>query len=217
VFDTATGFAAVWHLGSDLDDATAYGNTGIDVKTTIAEGLIGSCRYFNGALSFIYTDSSASLNMSGKNPTILLWERSTQSYTKERMFFEHDVWSNTGNYGFSTRTNTTLSFDYPTADSEVRYNGKPMNDDVWHFVAAVKNDQGGGAIYYDGDSVAGGPMRSPIESSNGRSFIGSRGGTNRFFEGYIDEMWIISRPLSGDFIKLLYENQRSGQRLVSLQ
>jgi hypothetical protein len=217
VFDTAMGFAAVWHLGDDLDDATANGNTGITMKTTVAEGVIGACRYFDGIASYGYIDSSASLNMNGRNPTVLLWERSSQTYTKERMFFEHDVWSNTGNYGFSTRMSTALSWDYPAADSEVRYDGKPVSNNTWHLVAATKKDDGRGVIYYDGDSVAGGPMRSPIGSSPGRSYIGSRGGLNRFFEGYIDEMWILSRPLSGEFIKLIYENQRPNQRLVFLK
>jgi hypothetical protein len=132
------------------------------------------------------------------------------------MFFEHDVWSNDGNYGFSTRTNITLSFDFPAADSEVRYDGKPMSDDTWHLVAATKNGDKG-TIYYDGDSVAGGPMSAMIGSSDGKSFIGSRGGINRFFEGYIDEMWVLSKPLSQNFIKLTYENQRINQRMVSVR
>lgn len=218
VFDTAAGFAAVWHLGDNLDDATVNRNTGTDVKTEAAEGLIGKCRYFDGISSFIRIDSSASLNMTDKSPTILLWERSSQSYTNERMFFEHDIWPTSGDYGFSTRKNTALSFDFPTANSEVRYDGKPVNDNAWHLVAATKdNRSGSGTIYFDSDSVVSGSMLNAIGSSDGRSFIGSRGGQERFFAGYLDEMWILSRPLSSAFIKLVYENQRPGQVLVSVQ
>jgi hypothetical protein len=218
VFDTAAGFAAVWHLGSDLHDATVNSNNGSPVKTTIAEGVIGTCTRFDGAASFIAIDSSLSLNMGGKGPTVLLWQRTTQPYQREQMYFEHDVWPQNGDYGFSTRTNTTLSFDYPSADSEVRYSGTSLSDDAWHLVAASKDAAANrGTIYLDGEPVASGPMRAAIGSSSGRSAIGSRGGTNRFFEGYIDEMWIMKRPLGPDAVKLIYENQRPGQKLVSVR
>jgi hypothetical protein len=134
------------------------------------------------------------------------------------MFFEHDIWPSSGDYGFSTRTQITLSFDFPSADSEARSDGEPIGNGAWHQVA-VSFDDGGdtAAIYCDGVKVKTAPVHSTIGSSAGQSFIGSRGGTERFFKGSLDEIWILSRPQSAAFMKLTYKNQRTDQNVVELK
>jgi hypothetical protein len=218
VFDTAAGFAAVWHLGVSFGDATVNANNGTAYNAPATEGAIGQCRSFDGTTGFIRIDSSTSLNMAGKGLTILLWEQSTGTYGPERFFFEHDVWANSGNYGFSTRTPITLSFDFPIADSEARSDGEPIADGTWRMTGVCFDDANDtAALYFGGIRVQTAPVLSPIGSSNGYSYIGARAGSERFFRGLLDEMWVMSRPQSPAFMKLAYENQRSDQRMISIR
>jgi hypothetical protein len=218
VFDTSLGFAAVWHFGMQLTDATVNANNGTGTNTPLAAGAVGPCRSFDGATSYIRIDSSWSLNMAGRGLTIVLWEQSGGTYGPERMFFEHDIWPNAGEYMYSSRTPITLSFDFPAADSEARVDGPAIADGAWHQVAVAFDDAGDTAAnYYDGVAAGTSPVRSTIASSNGRSYIGARGGVARFFRGSMDEMWIMNRPQSPLFLKAAYENQRPGQTMVTVR
>jgi len=214
VFDSKKGFAAVWHLGPSLDDATGNGNKGTSSGSTIAEGVIGPASVFNGS-STIIIDSSMTLNRAKSDVTILAWQKSSGVYANERMLFEHEVWPDTGDYAFSTVNERGLSFDFPSAHGEVRSHDSLISDNRWHMEAVSFNDAiDTGTIYHDGRAIKADTVRSSISSGTGRSFLGSRGGTERFFVGTMDEVWILARPLSSDYIKLLYENQRPDQTLL---
>ncbi len=214
VFDPAKGFAAVWHCGASVNDATGNGNNGAGAGITAAEGAIGQAWVFNGS-STIIIDSSTSLNMANRSVSILLWQKSSQAYTSERMFFEHEIWPDIGDYGFSTVNDRGLSFDFPTANSEVRSHDSLVDDNHWHMEAVSFNDAiDTGVIFHDGRAVKADTVRSSISPGTGRSYLGSRGGTERFFVGAMDEVWILSRPLPADYIKLLYENQQPDQTMI---
>ena len=64
VFDTAAGFAGVWHLGQPTGttvlDATANGINGTATATATVSGAIGAAQSFNGTSSLIQTSASAS-------------------------------------------------------------------------------------------------------------------------------------------------------------
>jgi hypothetical protein len=214
VFDPEKGFAAVWHCGTSMNDATGNGNNGTGTGVASEEGAIGQAWVFNGS-STIIIDSSTSLNMANKSVSILLWQQSSQAYASERMFFEHEIWPDIGDFGFSTVNDRGLSFDFPTANSEVRSHDSLVNDNRWHMEAVSFNDAiDTGVIFHDGRAVKADTVRSSISSGTGRSYLGSRGGTERFFVGTMDEVWILSRPLSADYIRLLYENQRPDQTMI---
>lgn len=218
IFDTADGFAAVWHLGNDLVDVTQNSIAGNDIKTTLADGIIGTCRSFNGSSSFIKVDSSSVLNMAGKKVSIMVWQKCSRQYTSEHMYFEHDQWPNAGDYGFSTPSPSTLSLDFPQGDNETRFTGKVLNDNTWHLVVAMYDPSTRtGRLFIDGDSVFSAQSSATIGSSSAPSFMGSRGGTERFFEGYLDEMRICSKLLDNNHIKLIFENQRADQKLISIK
>ena len=66
VFDTASGFQGVWHLGDEpndlIRDATFNGYDGSSPDTatpSISEGAIGYCRTFNGTSDFITMNNTA--------------------------------------------------------------------------------------------------------------------------------------------------------------
>jgi hypothetical protein len=217
VFDARAGFAAVWHLGPSLHDATGSGNEGTGVGVTVTEGVIGPASVFDGSATIII-DSSTNLNMTNRSITILVWQKSNQTYANERMLFEHEIWPAVGVFGFSTVNERGLSFDFPTANSEVRSHDSLISDDRWHMEAVSFNDPlDTGTIFHDGRAIKADTVRSSISSGTGRSFLGSRGGTERFFVGVMDEVWILARPLSSDYIKLLYENQRPDQTLLKIR
>src|SRR5262249_25264151 len=55
-------FAAVWHLGSSLNDSTPHANNGTNNGSTLAPGQFGNARSFNGS-SWIGVPDSPSLEV----------------------------------------------------------------------------------------------------------------------------------------------------------
>ncbi len=216
VFSPSLGYAAVWHLDS-LVDATGDGNSLVNEGATAGAGISGSGFALNGADQYLTCGPSASLNMAASNLTIVVWERSTDHWSTERMLFEHDVWPNSGTYGFSTRNDSILSFDFPSAQAEVRGWQGSNSDGAWHCLAATLNDGiDTGRIYRDGALIHADTVRSSIGSSVASSYIGCRGGVERFFKGDIDEVWVMNREMPAAWFKLLYENIRENQSLYTV-
>jgi Concanavalin A-like lectin/glucanases superfamily/Domain of unknown function (DUF2341) len=216
VFAPALGYAAVWHLVS-LGDATGNGNVLVNNGAAAAAGITGAGFSLNGMNQYLSCGPSASLTMAASNLTIVVWEKSNDHWSTERMLFEHDVWPNAGTYGFSTRNDSILSFDFPSALSEVRGWQGSNSDGVWHCLAATLNDAiDTGKIYRDGVLLHADTVRSSIGSSVAPSYIGCRGGVERFFKGDIDEVWVMNREMSAAWLKLLYESMRENQSLYTV-
>jgi hypothetical protein len=216
VFAPAYGYAAVWHMDS-LVDATGNGNVLKNTGAIVSAGIAGTGYTFNGAGSFLSCNPSSSLNFAAGNLTIIVWEKTTEHWTNERMFFEHDVWPANGTYSFSSRNDSILSFDFPTAQAEVRGWRGSNSDGAWHCLAATLNDANDtGKIYRDGTLLNADTMRSSIGSSVAPSYIGSRGGIERFFKGDIDEVWILRQDRPTEWLKLLYENMKENQTLYTM-
>lgn len=216
VFAPALGYAAVWHLDS-LADATGNGNTLVNIGARASAGITGGGFAFSGTNEYLSCGPSASLNMATSNLSIVVWERSTDHWSSERLLFEHDVWPNAGTYGFSTRNDSILSFDFPSALAEVRGWQGSNSDGVWHCLAATLNDAiDTGRIYRDGVLLHADTVRSSIGSSVAPSYIGCRGGVERFFKGDIDEVWVMNREMPAAWFKLLYENMRESQSLYTV-
>jgi hypothetical protein len=155
--------------------------------------------------------------LAASNLTIVAWERSTDHWSTERMLFEHDVWPATGTYSFSTRNDSILSFDFPSAQAEVRGWQGSNSDGAWHCLAATLNDANDtGKIYRDGALIHADTVRSSIGSSAGASYIGCRGGVERFFKGDIDELWVLGEEKPAEWLKLLYENMKENQTLYTI-
>jgi hypothetical protein len=226
VFDTASGFSAVWHLGEEhagtgaagvYKDATSNQNSGKDyLSTSDCAGIIGNGNYFNGANDYIKIPSSTSLNQYNKNSTVSMWIKTSSVYQYERMLFEHDVWGNPGTYQVTTFDASTLRWNFVNAGTALDYN-RSFNDGAWHNVAATFDTAGKvQRIFYDGTERVNGVASGKIGSSYGESFIGCRGGTTMFFPGYIDELRVSRIAQNGSWIKLCYENQKLNQSLVSV-
>jgi hypothetical protein len=217
VFSPSLGYAAVWHLDS-LADATGNGNALVNNGAIAAAGITGSGFTLNGANEYLSCGPSASLNMAASNLSIIVWEKSNDHWSTERMLFEHDVWANAGTYSFSTRNDSILSFDFPSALSEVRGWQGSNADGAWHCLAATLNDAiDTGKVYRDGVFLHADTVRSSIGSSVASCYIGCRGGVERFFKGDIDEVWVMNREISAAWLKLLYENMRENQSLFTMQ
>jgi hypothetical protein len=217
VFAPASGFAAVWHLDF-LGDATGNGNILNNFGAVSAPGISGMGCSLNGSGNFLSVNPTSSLNLGAGNLTIVLWEKTTGHWSNERMFFEHDVWPANGTYSFSTRNDSILSFDFPGAQAEVRGWQGSNSDGAWHCLAATLDDANDtGKIFRDGTLLYADTMRSSIGSSIAASYIGCRGGTERFFKGEIDEVWVLSQERPAEWLKLLYENIRENQVLYRMQ
>jgi hypothetical protein len=217
VFAPSLGYAAVWHLDTP-DDATGNGNALANSNALLTAGLCGNGYAFNGANSFLSALPSNSLNMSAKNLTVVVWEKATDHWASERMLFEHDVWPASGTFSFSMRNDSIVSFDFPSAQAEVRGWQGSNSGGTWHCLALTLNDAiDTGKVYRDGALLHADTVRSSIGSSTGASYIGSRGGVERFFKGSIDEVWVLSQDRPAEWLKLLYENMKENQTLYSVQ
>lgn len=215
VFSLVDGFVSVWHMGMTTNDATQNQNNGQEHGTRLAEGIAGKCRKFDGVSSFIDIDSTRSLDMADKNFTLLVWEKSSAAHQTEQIYFEHETWAVAGQYSLSTPVDSVLSFDFSDGSSELRRNCTKVNDGQWHQLAVVIDNQGkSGFMFQDGLEVLRDSLTMSIEAGFGKSWIGCREGKFLFFEGEIDEVWILSRPLSSDWIKLSHENLKINQTVL---
>lgn len=216
VFTQQDQFAGVWHMGQSLDDATSNQNQGTPVGTRSMDGVIGGSRFFDGVRDYIRIDGNSSLDMAGKSLTISLWLRNDGTDApRERIFFEHDVWPNPGNYEFSNRGDSLIDFDFPGADDWLIAKCPALSDKNWHLMAAVFDDARDSIyLFTDGKLIKGGSCVTRIGSSREPSYIGARAGTSLFFKGVIDEVEVSNIPRSAAWLKLAYETQRPGQTAV---
>jgi hypothetical protein len=217
VFPSSSGYAAVWHLDG-VEDATGNGNTLAIHGSTASPGISGNGFYFDGTSGYLECASNPSLNMASKDLTIIVWEKTNVNWRNERIFFEHNVWPGAGTYSFSSTSDSILSFDFPSAQAQVRAWHGSNSDNAWHCLAATFSDaRDTGWIYRDGVMINADTVRSSIGSGETPSYIGCRGGVERFFKGDVDEVWVLSRIRPAEWLKLHYENMRENQRLYMMR
>ena len=95
----------------------------------------------------------------------------------------------------------------------------PITLSEWKYIAAVRNGTSA-YLYINGlctdsmDVFYGDNNTSNARDSSSDVTIGSLIGGGLHFNGSIDEVRILSVPLSADFVKLCYMNQRSDDKLT---
>ncbi|MBF0430752.1 MAG: DUF2341 domain-containing protein [Fibrobacteria bacterium] len=219
VFPSSSQFAAVWHLDSSLNDASANTSQGTNTGTQDNMGVTGRARYFDGISSTISIPSSNSLNRENGSLSISLWVKTPGGLTAEGIIFEHGIWGESGNYQLSALTDQHVTFDFPEAGGETLTKTLPQfSDNQWHQLVLTFDDPGDtAAFYFDGKHMITKALASSISDGAGPINIGSRNGSSLFFKGWMDELRVSSTTRSPHWVKLCYENQKQNQILLQIK
>jgi trimeric autotransporter adhesin len=226
VFRTENGFKGVWHLGSNVLDATANQNHGIDSGTTIAsEGRIGMARFFDNPGSyvtngkFISLGSPANLNFGGKI-TMEAWVRWNRK-DNHRIILCHGGASGSP-YETVLRIGETQDYRSGVWTGVERYATMPApatDSLVWIQLTGVYTGTLW-ELYRNGIKVSStaldtnGAKISPAGWRIGGEFISNA--VSRYYSGWLDEVRISNVSRSPDWIKANYENQKIEQSLVTI-
>lgn len=238
-FDTSCGFQAVWHLTDDrngvVKDATVnqYHGTAFNMSTVYdVEGAVGTACQFDGISSYISIPGTAqsSLNFSEDGYySMSLWAyadtidsiyhaiagKGHEQYYMQLKCFKGDK----GTWEF-VEFQDQVGWEY-TEDSIVPGQGARQ----WIYLTAVRAGVTQ-KFYINGEKVVEKVALMSGEYSRNTSddfTIGSYGRTVEipykqgwsYFKGKIDEVRVLSVPLSDDWILLCYKNQKIDDELVS--
>ena len=236
VFRTTEGFAAVWHLGDNLEDATSNNLDGVnrpDKPTVNTNGIIGDAQEFGANQILVIRPPGAKpgrrvtcMPSGNADRTMSAWVNPTS--------FEGRNWAQAsiGGWGEPERgqkPNMGLSYFTMTGRGQPRfhlYGFDPRCDnllprDEWRHVAlAVSGDMV--RFYVDGilertinnngEEVSKlGTLRTPTSTPVD---LGDHGNGRGPFNGALDEVRFESVARSANWLKLSFENQKPLQSLV---
>lgn len=236
VFDTATGFAGVWHFGESGDtlyDATTNRyNGGRHGSVAPAAGMIGSGQRFD--TSAAYCEMGNVLNTGDTNFTVSVWiKRDTTGL--QAILSKSNGGSPSSTYGWlltfgeenqlecfiatgGTTWGTTGSFGvYSQAETAV------TDTTTWHFVAAVidRRNNTASRMYLDGEDVTGEPdgeIGTVGSLANTLPLlVGAEADGDYQWTGSIDECVISFTARSEAWVRLCYANQGPVDRLVEFR
>lgn len=220
VFDSSNGYAGVWHLDEtdgNVHDATNNSFNGKDSGCVSADGIIGNARSFSNKN---YIKIPGLLNYPS-NVTLSAWAQCDTSTGAgqeilsmgDAVLIRMDDNSGMGTLG---------SFFYDSSNYTSTKNGKFYAKTGWHHIAYTfdyeKHTQ---KLFLDG-------ALSAVTSDSGSihytglgtdTYIGTHGNKkhNFYFAGRIDEARVNNMPVSSDYIKLCFMNQRVDDKLVNFK
>ena len=206
------------NVGADLPDESANSNNGnlIGAPQTVA-GLNGEALQFNGVDDGIHLPDAATINTSThQNHTVIaVFNCADVSKAEQQMVYEEGgstrgavIYVEAGSVYAGAWNRGDYTPDFPGT-----WLSAPIGSNEWHVVAAVLRDAGAGQeddkfeMWMDGRLIAKGPggeLRARSDDNgigNGQAqtrifneVVLSAGGS--WFEGMIDELWIINQALS---------------------
>jgi hypothetical protein len=218
VFDTGSGFIAVWHLDGACLDASGNNHDGINYGALDTTGIIGLSKKFSGK------DSIKIAGLLGTPATVTLSAWAQLDSTPP----------GGGGEIVSIGDAALIRTDYALgglgaigsihmSDDSVFYNvssGQFLKQTGWHFMTfTVDRSTNSSTLYIDGKKVGfRTDLTAPINYSGvgQNTYIGKHGNgkTNFNFSGRIDEARVYRAPMSADYIKLCYMNQKADDALV---
>ncbi len=236
VFLTTEGFAGVWHLGDDLEDATSNNLDGFnrpDKPTTNTTGIIGNAQEFGVNKLLVIRQPGAKpdrrvtcMPSGNADRTMSAWVNPTS--------FERHTWAaaSIGGWGEPERgqkPSMGLSYMTMTGRGQPRFhlygfdprcaNALPRGE--WrHIALSVSQDMV--RFYVDGilertinnngEAVSKlGTLRTPVSTPVD---LGDHGNGRGPFNGALDEVRFESVARSVNWLKLCFENQKPRQSLV---
>jgi hypothetical protein len=233
VFDTASGFAGVWHLsgtdGSTVVDATANRYHGIprgNLPPATAPGIIGNANIFNGA-DFIEMPGTASgaLNFPEHGTySISAW------VTMDSLAGEYQMIASKGDKQYNLQfKGATTSWQFTEYQDTIGWDETASGAVArsWVYLVGVRSGLRQ-YLYVNGVCADSGIYNHPYSPSD-TSYAEKRGYRNTacnfmigkkvdyaswYFRGSIDEVRVGSVAPGADWIRLCYMNQRTDDKLV---
>ncbi|MEA3283115.1 MAG: DUF2341 domain-containing protein [Euryarchaeota archaeon] len=203
-----TGNVLLMHLDEMSEIIVDYSGAGNNGTNNGAEygapGKINTSLSFNGSDS-VNVSSSSSLNMGGSDFTIEVWAKTDSTWSAERLLVKHGI-GETGTYQLTTENSENFKVNfYGMSSSDGCLCNVDWTDGQWHHLVGVfDNSANYLCTYYDGKLCAATPETNAPDSVDGLLHIGS-GGTEKFFDGELDEVAVYNRSLSADEIKANYK------------
>jgi hypothetical protein len=244
VFGAANGFGAVWHMNEasgDILDATANAITGTNNGTTATSGQIGGGRNFAGAnagnnvttgVQTISVGDPAGLDLGTGRVSLEAWVRWVNIRpTTGNVFWRNIIMRQSGSDELHLRVDGNTPYNYRAGAYIANTDYGPLSAQSaseygdsakWVHLAGVYDSvsptMNTWKLYRNGALVGQGSDGDPSVTDRGTWYIGSWSGTNnrRFWSGDMDEIRISKTHRTAAWVKLSYENQKTGQTLVTL-
>jgi biopolymer transport protein ExbB len=222
VFDTAAGFAGVWHLGESggtmQKDATVHQIDAVPQNmdgSNDVPGIIGRAQRFDGdkdsgSIGIPVASEALSDDSSGA-ATVSFWAEVTAADSIARWLISPA----TSRSGVAIDGNGRWVWTGLHSDATADSLSAPARTGVWTLLTAVKR----GAsryLYVDGvvvdssNSVGGAGIGSGI-------VLGAGADGSGWFTGIVDELRLYHTAVSPAWIRLRYETEREDQRVVSIE
>ncbi len=211
----SSDYVAVWHLNDEFDDATFYGNDGTDFGTSDIAGLMGRARDFE------YNDGDDRVTIDGFDVysdeiTLSSWinmESSTQDdariISKANGTDTEDHWWKLGTISNNGGIRLRMRLTTDSGSDELRADG---GDDLdtrtgqWVYAAAVY-DGSFMRTYQDGSQTDTESHTGTISVDNSIDIgIGNQPGGGRTFDGILDEVRVMRKARSSDWLSSEYNN-----------
>jgi hypothetical protein len=226
VFDTALGFAGVWHLGEGSNDpgfpgyldATANRNRGQGSgisDTTAGPGAIGRGQRLDGLGAYIKAPDAPSLDLATGDFCMSVWAR------PDAIFRNHQLLSkrvdSSGNLEFQFRADGHVESYVGTSGASEFFpsRAKPAVGE-WHLLAMRRTGKVTG-FYVDGvlDTAITSPEAYDLDN-NSDFFIGHDArNLDEDFRGALDEVRVMRRAMPVEWLRLSYLSQAADARLIS--
>jgi gliding motility-associated-like protein len=214
-------YAGVWHL-QGTNDATANGNNGAVIGgATSTAGQIGNAYDLNGAGDYIRIPDSPSLDLTSEF-TISAWIRADVIDSWDRIVSKsHTIDNNPWTmYGLLFDDMLHTRQELAQGGTQWGLNGSEViPTGSWRYVVATYNGSVRD-IYVSGvsvgtsNAVSGGIDQNNIPLAIGAGDYG--GNPTYFFDGRIDEVRVLNKAKSADWINTEYNNQRLGSTFYSV-
>jgi hypothetical protein len=210
VFDTAKGYAGVWHLSNDLTDATSRGNNCINTGG-IADTVLQAMKawYLNGTDDFLAINPP--WNASPAGMTISAWIR-PDKFLGTILYL-----GNKGETNFFMSADAGLQYYHKFTDGLwFGTNGSTgsLVAKQWGYITAVWEKGKFLRIYINGAKVSSRdsiPDQLLYDAGSGfRCSIGANNQTTAFFSGAMYDVRVKTISDSSDYIKLSYLTQKIG-------
>lgn len=227
VFDTALGFAGVWHLKEGSNDpgfpgyldATANGNTGVGAAisdTSVGPGMIGRGQRLDGVGAYIKVPDAPSLDLGTGDFSLTVWARA------DAIFRTHQLVSKRVETGGDCELQLladgfTDSYAGDSASSEALKSSTPVKPGEWHLYA-MRRSGTVTSFYLDGalDASVDEGVRRNLD--NDAAFFIGHDAQNlpEDWQGALDEVRLMRTAPPPEWLRLSFRTQTAASKVVSL-
>jgi hypothetical protein len=212
LYSTDQGLVAYYSLNGNANDASGNGHNGtVYGNTTFVAGKLGNAAYFDGSGDFIQINPNYNADLTNHPVTFASWVKVTQfpsfGGNVDAPFIDNDVHQIPNRFLAYKAANGTLGIMYQ-ASTEVNVSTTVFKENLslntWYHIAVTLDGQKL-RFYIDGSLVNEANLSyTQIYTWNGTMYIGGDGRLGRYLTGYLDEIRVYNRALSGAEIQALY-------------